>query len=116
MKMSEYIKLNKIPKYNIFEEWYTLNDEQFEILEKAVIKYLPTKLKNVNYNTGSSYYLKHKFEKLLGFYISNYDMKLVMAKLEYKVGTRNFPFECKNLKYNISKRELKILESITDKK
>lgn len=45
MKMSEYIKLNKIPKYNFYEEWYTLNDEQFDMLEKAVVKYLPTKLK-----------------------------------------------------------------------
>ena len=115
MKMSEYIKLNKIPKYNFYEEYYTLDDEQFDMLEKAVIKYLPTKLKNVNYSTGSSYHLKHVFEKLLGFYISNYDMKLVMAKLEYKVGMRYFPFECKNLKYNISKRELKVLESIVDK-
>ena len=38
MKMSEYIKLNKIPKYNEYKEWYTLDDEQFDILEKAVIK------------------------------------------------------------------------------
>lgn len=114
MEMSEYIKLNKIPKYNEYKEWYTLNDEQFEILEKAVIKYLPTKLKHVNYNTGSSYHLKHVFEKLLGFYVSNYDMKLVMDKLKYASGD-HAGYSGMNPYYNISEKELKILESIVDK-
>lgn len=116
MKMSEYIKLNKIPKYNKYKEWYTLDDEQFDILEKAVSKYLPTKLKNVNYNTSSSYHLKHVFEKLLGFYICNYDMKLVMTKLGYTSGYQATYSSGMNLYYNISKKELKILESMAREK
>lgn len=116
MKMSEYIKLNKIPKYNKYKEWYTLDDEQFDMLEKAVIKYLPTKLKNVNYNTSSSYHLKHVFEKILGFYVSNYDMKLVMTKLGYTSGYQATYSSGMNLYYNISKKELKILESMAREK
>lgn len=112
MKMSEYIKSNGIPKYNQFNEWYTLNDEQFEKIEEAVKQYLPTKLKNVNYKAGSSYHLKHVFEDLLGFYVSNYDMKIVMDKLGYTSGYRPAYESGMNLYYNISKKELRILESI----
>ena len=112
MKMSEYIKSNGIPKYNQFDEWYTLSDEQFDILEKAVVQYLPTKLKNVNYRAGSSYHLKHVFEDLLGFYVSNYDMKIVMDKLGYVSGYHQSYASGMNLYYNISNKELKILEPI----
>lgn len=111
MRMSEYIKSNGIPKYNQFKEGYTLNDEQFEKLEEAVKQYLPTKLKNINYKAGSSYHLKHVFEDLLGFYVSNYDMKIVMNKLGYTSGYHTYDSGM-NLYYNISNKELKILESI----
>ena len=116
MKMSEYIKSNGIPKHNQFKESYTLSDEQFEKLEEAVKQYLPTKLKNINYKAGSSYHLKHVFEDLLGFYVSNYDMKIVMDKLGYTSGYHQTYESGMNLYYNISNKELKILEPIAQEK
>ena len=116
MKMSEYIKLNKIPKSNKYKEWYTLDDEQLDLLEKAVTKYLPTKTKNVNYRLGTSYHLKHVFEDLLGFYVSNYDMKIVMDKLGYNGRYKKIESSGMNLNYNISKKELEIAETIAVEK
>lgn len=113
IKMSEYIKLNNIPKYNEYNEYYTLDDEQFKLLEDAVIEYLPTKLKHINYNSSTSYHLKHVFERLLGFYVSNYDMKLVMCKLGYDSGYQAKYSRGMNFYYNISNRELKKLEMIS---
>ena len=112
MKYSEYIKQNNIPKYNSFEEWYTLTDEQFEQLEKAILKYLPTHTKNVNYKASSSYRLKGLFENILGFYLSNYDFKIVMSKLGYISGYRAKYESGINLHYNISRKELKHLEEV----
>ena len=106
MKISEFIKENNIPKYNKWKEHYTLNDEEFQLLVEAVNNFLPTKLKNVNYNTNSSYGLKHIFERFLGFYISNYDLKIVMQYLGYKSAPYRGYYDDINLYYNISKKEV----------
>ena len=86
MLMSEFIKENNIPKKNEFNEFYTLTDEQFNLLEKAVKETFPTQRKTINYGMPFSYWLKYIFEKKLGFQISNYDIKLVMQKLGFKGG------------------------------
>lgn len=110
MLYSEYIEKNNIPKYNEYRESYTLNDEQFMELEEAVKKWLPTHLKNVNYNTSCSYHIKGQFEFVLGYYISNYDLKIVMDKLGYIKGDRPTYENGMNPYYNISSKEFKLLE------
>lgn len=112
MGYSEYIKQNNIPKYNEFKEWYTLTDEQFAQLEKAVLRFLPTHTKNINYKTSTSYHLKGLFERILGFYLSNYDFKIVMSKLGYISGYKPSFESGKNPHYNISSKEVKHLEEV----
>lgn len=91
---------------NKYGEWETLTQEQRDLLDETIIKYLPTRLKGIN-SKVSSYGLKHKFEKILGFYISNLDMKEAMIRLEYKNHGDN-----QNQHYNISSKELNEMEKI----
>ena len=91
---------------NKYGEWETLTKEQKDLLDETIIKYLPTKLKGIN-SKVSSYGLKHKFEEILGFYISNLDMKEAMARLGYKNNG-----DKQNQYYNISSREINELNKI----
>lgn len=91
---------------NKYSELETLTKEQKDLLDETIIKYLPTKLKGIN-SKVSSYGLKHKFEKMLGFYISNLDMKEAMARLGYKNNG-----DVQNQYYNISSKELNEVEKI----
>lgn len=91
---------------NKYGEWETLNEEQKDLLDEAIIEYLPSRLQRVN-SKVSSYGLKHKFEKILGFYVSNLDMKEAMIRLEYRNNGNN-----QNQYYNISSRELKRIDKM----
>lgn len=113
--MLNYIKENNIPKYNEYKESYQLTENQFQELEGSIMMWLPTKLKRVNYRATSSYHLKHVFEAYLGFYVSNYDFKIVMQKLGYK--SKPWPGDDgKNLYYNISRKELNVIENIAQRR
>lgn len=64
-----------------------------------IISWIKTNLKarkNIN-NSISSYGLKHRCERDLGFYVSNDEIKLCMKELNFK----SVPYHC-NEYYNIT--------------
>jgi hypothetical protein len=79
IKTEEIIMNRKLEYYKRDDEYLTLDAEQMQILKDSIIKHLTFK-KGINYR-HSSYGLKHTFESLLGFYISNMDFKEAMYEL-----------------------------------
>ena len=112
MGYSEWRKANNIPeeiREGNCHHFCALNDEEFEELQKAIIKWLPTHMKTVS-RRYNSYYLKHRFENLLDFYINEYDLKLAMYKLGYKSSSNIFTTLKYGVTYNISSKEVAQLE------
>ena len=70
-------------------EHITLNNEKMERLKELISIYISKYglKKNIIRKNGSSYYLKHVCERLLGHYISNMDLKEAMKQLNVSNNT-----------------------------
>ena len=78
-------------EYQIFPgEKLTLDGNKKQILKSEIEKRIiePGLAKAINYR-HSSYGLKHQFESILGFYISNMDFKEAMKELGIKNSDRD---------------------------
>lgn len=81
----------------------TLNEVQKDLLDDWIdLKVKPFMIKTIN-KYISSYGLKHKAEKELGFYISNLDFKCAMARQGIDGGSNKL-----NMNYALSKKITKM--------
>lgn len=98
----------KIDYMKMKDESITLNHEEMELLKDKIMYYVDEfgLLKRANFNR-SSYGLKHSFEDLLGFYVSNMDFKEAMKQLRIPHSERH---GLMNVHYPISQKAYRQIE------
>lgn len=85
------------------QESFTLNQQQQDELEAFIRLHFGRKAKAIN-TRWSSYDLKHMAQSMLGFYVSNADIKKTMLECGFRADIRDVESEI-NWHFNISKAD-----------
>lgn len=108
--MDKY-KREKIGIFEIVSYKSENKTENYLRVKDFIATHINFDIKGIN-KKRTSYGLKHIIEKILGVYVSNYDVKCAMAELGIK-GVNSSAYDI-NYSYPISEKEYKRLEMIRD--